>query len=198
VEWLCALELGSVPDWIQSIAVVAATAAAIRGLNTWRTQRESELAEAILTAFYRVRRAFGDVRSPLYLAGEGRTRPGDDHEPEERRRELDQYFVALERLQRYVKDFEQIDVLQFKARARFGQDAAKPFDLIRKQHTKIVVACQMVLRAATQGREIGEELRKISESATQSRSAIGQEPDEIDKAVAEAVTQVEDICRPRV
>jgi hypothetical protein len=70
--------------------------------------RRVELAEDVLTAFYRVQVVLVHVRSPLSLGNEGEQRPRRGYESESLARLRDSYYVPIARLNREAEVFAKL------------------------------------------------------------------------------------------
>lgn len=121
---------------LQSISVIvgsiAASAAVIYGVNTWRREyigkKRLDLAEEVLSLFYEARDAIAEIRSPFGYEGEGTTRKPATDEPPEQKAINDRAYVAIERYMKRQELFSKLQSMRYRYMAQFGRDAAKPFN----------------------------------------------------------------------
>jgi hypothetical protein len=111
-----------------------------RSLSDWK--RRTELAEQVLSDFYKASVIFQSARYPAF-AGEGRTRPqteGQMEDPTE-----DAIFVPLERLNKEITFLSDLHARRFRFMALFGAEAAKPFDVLSVTYNQIQIATYALL-----------------------------------------------------
>lgn len=116
---------------VQAVAVIVASVVAIFGINAWKREyvgkRRMELAEEVLAMFYEVKDVIHDIRAPFSFGGEGTTRvPGPDETPE-KKKNLDQAYITIERYKRNAELFSRLFSARYRFIAAFGSDAGKPF-----------------------------------------------------------------------
>ena len=120
----------------QSISVIvaslAASAAVIHGVTTWRREyigkKRLDLAEEVLALFYEATDAIADIRSPFGYEGEGTTRKSTPNETPEEKSINDRAYVTIERYAKRHDLFSRLHSLRYRYMAQFGKDSAKPFD----------------------------------------------------------------------
>lgn len=116
---------------LESIAVIAASAAAIWGITAWRREhvgrKRIDTAEEILEGFYEARDHIAHIRSPAGFVGEGGTRKPAEGETAEDKELLDRAYVPIERYRRYSDEFARLRRLRYRARAYWGDAGEAPF-----------------------------------------------------------------------
>jgi hypothetical protein len=159
-------------------------------------KRRFELAENLLADSYRFRDIMAFVRNGASFVGEGETRSGEDHEAEGIKRLRNMYFVPIERLEKHNEFISGLMAKEYTAKAHFGAEADKAFDLFGKSIRRVKVAAQMLIETAGQqenDRSFNEKMRNEIWSGTASISEGG---DEVGREIAEAVSLIEGFCRP--
>lgn len=131
---------------IQSICVIAASLAAIIGINTWRREIRAkmrvDLAMEVLPLFYEARDAVDAIRSPLGHEAELRavqqqaSRNGLDKRPP------NFCDVVSYRCQQARGVFSRLHSLRYRASALFGKESMKPFDEIISVRRKILISAR--------------------------------------------------------
>ncbi|NNC15235.1 hypothetical protein HJC22_05735 [Corallococcus exiguus] len=114
-----------------------------RALADWK--RQTELAEQVLSDFYRARDLFMAARSPGSFPGEGATRPQDDNESKSDAEHLNAIYAPFERLTKNNSFFADLHARRYRFMALFGTEAAQPFDLLRAAHSEIFTATEILL-----------------------------------------------------
>jgi hypothetical protein len=160
---------------LESVSVIIASLIAIAGISSWRrqiqVQKESDLAEEVLTGFFEIRDAIGAIRSPFGFEGEGKSRKRAENESEQQSEVLDKAFVIVERYQKYFEKFAKLNGQRYRIRSLFGEDYLGPFlkmdDIVRQMMISSrqlqMIWEQMERRARTHrdiDDKISEELRK--------------------------------------
>jgi hypothetical protein len=208
LDWMNSLLLAKsftpILDLIKALSVIVASVVAIYGINTWRRElrgkKEYELAEEVLSLFYRARDIIRAMRSPFAIGGEGSTRKPQDKETAKEKEVRDRAYIVMERFQREKETFDRLHALRFRFMALFGNDKEQPFrDLYGVVH-KIFVASHMLAfdwqREEFIGvaqHELGERRKRIREN----EEIFWQQPDNdpIEKRVEEIIGQVEAQCK---
>ena len=138
------MEITDFTSIIQTVAVVAAAIAAIRGLNTWRKQqigqRQFELAEEALTLAYELQGIIDWARHPVSLSSEGHDRPGRDDEPENLRSINDAYYAGISRLSQHEETFAKMRTIRMRFKAHFGDSAADTLETFVLTRNKIEIS----------------------------------------------------------
>ncbi|MCP3167373.1 hypothetical protein [Myxococcus qinghaiensis] len=114
-----------------------------RGLADWK--RQTELAEQVLSDFYRARDIFMAARSPDSFSGEGATRPKSEDESESDTRYRNAIYAPFERLTKSSSFFAELHARRYRFMALFGTEAAQAFDLLRSAHNEILFATECLL-----------------------------------------------------
>jgi hypothetical protein len=203
-----------VSDIVSAIAgvVVAAAAAATaffawRGVHAWRYQlkgqAEYELARAALSAAYRVRDAFNQVRSPFMSSGEQATALAEvdpeandlnPHSDEVRARSLAAGYQV--RWRAVASALSDLDLARVESEAMWGVDAAGCFVDLRKCAGELNAALAMYLRRE---READRYAPPTDLDEQQFRVVYGGgDADEFGDRVKSAVGVVEAFFRPKL
>lgn len=188
------------PAWITAIGSMVTGLgaglggwAALRGVNAWRIEalgrRKAELAEEVLAQFYRARDALIWARLPAEGAG------GDasaSQSPEAAARGASAMAAPIERLNQASQVFSELQASRYRFMAYFGEEAARPFDELRKVHDDVVEASSRLIRRQGKPPSTGD--------ATD-RDTIGWGPygsDQLAERLERAVRAIELICRPLI
>jgi hypothetical protein len=191
------------PAWVQAIASVATGLgaglggwAALRGVNAWRVEtvgrRKAELAEEVLTQFYRARDALIWARLPA----EGAGTDVSAHDGVDSAAQGAAMAAPIERLNQASQVFSELQASRYRFMAYFGEDAARPFDELREVHNEVLEAAARLVRA--RGQTVS-----ASDAADRDawRSTIGwgpHEQDQLAQRLDRAVRAIERICRPLI
>lgn len=185
-------------------AVVVAVLVGRWGVKRWQTERvetrQAELAEKALALMYRAPEVFDHIRSPMAYAGEGQSRPREEGETEKQQRERDSQFVPFERNNQYQEYFQRVIEIRPSIKAIFGRNKAEPLEKILEIRQKILVSAQMIGRL--NGREFfhtEEKHREHFDQVKKYQAVIWKglsDPDEIDAALAKAVSEMESTAEP--
>jgi hypothetical protein len=191
-------------NWVTAIGTLATGAgaglggwAAVRGVNAWRAEtvgrRKAELAEEVLAQFYRAKDALTWARLP---SGEGAAQsPGADG-VEGGGRGAEAMAAPIERLNQASQVFSELQASRYRFMAYFGEDAAKPFEDLRKVHNEVMEAAAQLIR--------GQDKAASAENDADRRhwrTTIGWGPHEQDRLaerLEHAVRAIERICRPLI
>lgn len=183
---------------IQTIAVVIATTVAVLGIRSWRREllgkRRSEIAEQAIVAASSVRDAFAYVRSPFGFSNEGRTRNREDDRNTDLSETLDQDFVPIERMNKFLDEFSQLKSAKLLCQAHFGEEAAEPFDELFTIRSEIIGAARFRMMISGSNRQYNE---RTNELYIQKENIIWdqQEEDEINPRIEKAVSNIEKYYR---
>jgi hypothetical protein len=186
---------------LQAASITVTAIFAILGLQAWRRQiigqRRIQVAEETLVATYKVKAAMSYIRSSMSFSGEGGSRPRDEHEAEGAARVRDTYFVPVERMQKTSGDFAEFEKMRLLCQVHFESDAAKPFDVILRARHQVAVAARMLVDTAGEQGVRGDFGQQLKGEIWEGYGSGGNpEGDPITRSVAEAVAQIEAICRP--
>jgi hypothetical protein len=181
---------------IQAAVVVVTGVVAVRGLSAWRHQmvgkRKAELAEQVLTNFYAARDVFIEVRRRGFLSGEGKSRKSNDDESNQVQLMRNTYFIAIERLVRQGELFPRLHAQRYLFRAYFGK-STKPFETIFEANNKIITSASILMDIAQY-----EDQSSLDRDSLLNEIGWGKRarPDEIDRAIDAAVSEIEVFCKP--
>lgn len=153
---------------IESISVIVAAVSVIVGVNAWRREyvgkRNLELAEEVLALFYEARDVISYIRNPFSYVGEGSTRKSDPSESLEDKQFFDRAYIVFERYNKRQELFNKIYSMRYRYSARFGQEAAEPFEELDKIMKEILDAATMLPDYwARQGREVWSSEQEFKE-----------------------------------
>lgn len=161
-----------------------------RGLADWK--RRTELAEEILTEFYKARDVFYGARRPLSSSEEGKSRKPLDGETAAQTFARNAIYVPYERLAKHVDFLSNLHAKRYRFRALFGEAAAKPFEAFLEAHNDVAFATSQLI-------EDHEEKGLDAESRKEYRKLIGwtaRADDPVARKLDDAVAAMEAICRP--
>ena len=175
--------LSAVGQLSTGMAAMVAGWAALRGLDAWRAEtvgrRKAELAEEVLAQFYRARDLMTWARFPSEGAPEG----GGASQP-------------VERLARESELFSELQASRYRFMAYFGEEAAKPFDELRRMHKEVLEAADSLARADQPG-EGASTVDRATWNATIGRGSALQQ-DELAARLDRTIREIERICRPLI
>jgi hypothetical protein len=171
--------------------------AALRGVNAWRIEalgrRKAELAEEVLAQFYRARDALVWARLPA----EGATTETPAHDTAEgAARGANAMAAPIERLNQASQVFSELQASRYRFMAYFGEDAARPFEDLRKVHNEVMEASSRLIRGQGEAGSAGG-----SSDRNTWRTTIGWGPhdhDQLADRLDRAVRAIERICRPLI
>jgi hypothetical protein len=188
-------------NWVTAIGTLATGAgaglggwAALRGVNAWRAEtvgrRKAELAEEVLAQFYQAKDAltwarlpFGDTAAQTPVAEGGG-------------RGAEAMAAPIERLNQASQVFSALQASRYRFMAYFGEEAAKPFEELRKVHNEVMEAAAQLIRGQDKARSADNDADR-----QQWRNTIGWGPHEQDRLaerLEHAVRAIERICRPLI
>lgn len=193
---------GELIGLLSNVAVFGASVAAVWGVNAWKREfkgrRDIELAEDVLCLFYRIERAIQAIRWPGSDSSEQQGRAPEQRETPAQEQARNQAYVVFKRIQEHTEVFHQMYTLRFRFMARFGRDAAKPFDEMKRIADEIWVSAKCLeelwaerLRRGEQTSAKTEVLIAERESVIRSRSA----DDQIARRVTNIIEEIERLCR---
>ncbi len=192
---------------LDSLAVIAAAAVAIYGINSWRREmkgrKEYELAEEVLSLFYEAKDKLSAIRNPLARVGEGQSRKSNPKEKPEEKESFDRAYIVSERYQKIQGTFNKLFVLQYRFIAIFGRDKAKPFDDLSEIINDILNAAKMLgfywahLTQAHLARST-EKINELIENRQKYEEIIwaGFDSDPISPKVESVINEITNICEP--
>jgi hypothetical protein len=167
----------------------------LRGLDAWRTEtvgrRRAELAEEVLTQFYRVRDIVAWARFPAHRE------PADgETEGEVATRRNAAALAPVERLASQNQVFSELQASRYRFMAHFGEEAARPFEEIRAVQEEIVHAAGQLARAG--GQPATAQAAKDQEGWAKSVGWGDLDTDALAHRLDRAIKAIEQICRPLI
>ncbi len=131
-----------------SVSLIIAVWTAIISMNTWRREyigkRDFEFTEEVLSLFYEARDAIRDIRSPVRYVGEGSSRKEAPNESQKEKEINDRAYVVVERYNKHQELFNKLYSMRYRYMARFGNNAAKPFDDLKTIEIDIFSSAEML------------------------------------------------------
>lgn len=187
--------LGNILNLLQTIAVVTAAIVAIVGIKSWRREllgkRRSEIAEQAIVTASSVKDALIYVRNPFGFKGEGQSRNRINDENENTLEILDQDFVPIERMNKFLDDFSQLKSTKLLCKAHFGDEAIESFDELLRIRSEIISAAQF--RMMISGGNGGHSERSNELYVEREKLIWDQyEKDEINPRIEKAVSDIEE------
>jgi hypothetical protein len=155
-------------------------------------KRRAEVAEKVLTEFYKVQRAFELIRSPAIWAAEVKPEEGVAQDIIEN----DGYGV-VRRLRENASFFSELEATRFTFGALFGVEAAGAYQAVIKLHNQVFHAAEAIVRYRNDDpnlpglRDFLPAMRKVAFSGR-----LAGERDLIEEEVAEVIAKVEAVCQP--
>ncbi|MEE9554132.1 MAG: hypothetical protein V3W18_07505 [candidate division Zixibacteria bacterium] len=193
---------------IQTLAIIFASLVALIGIGEWRKEirglSEFNVAFELLSSIYRFRDVISYIRSPFYVAGEGRTRQGSEGESETESKVYDRAYVVFERYYEKNEVFSNLEVLRYKSEALFESNDLSIFKDIMKVKNDILFAANNLITPwldVQKKYKLGIEIGKIRQDELDTNQAIIYEKyrakdDKIKEEVDKIVSRVEKICLP--
>lgn len=134
---------------MKDITLIIAGGVGIYNINKWRVEfigkKEMGLAEETLTLFYKAKDAISVARDPFpFFEEEGETRKKGENETVENSKKLDRAYIAIERLNYNADIFNKLYASRYRFKARFGEEATKPFEEIHWAEKEIIFASRML------------------------------------------------------
>lgn len=185
------------PEWINAagtavtgLAALVAGWAAIRGVDAWRAEivgrRKAELAEEVLSQFYRARDVLIWARLP--------DRPvGDSEEREDRERRHHSHASPIERLAQESALFSELQASRYRFMAYFGEESTRPFEQMRAIHGEVMSAAQSLIRDPDE-RAAGVERDRWEDAI----GWVDENNDVLAHRLADTLAQIEHVCRPLI
>lgn len=204
-DFLSGISLENISD----IAVIIASIAATYGILSWRKERDEftgkrniELAEEVLTLFYEAADVISSIRSPFGFGGEGSTRKASENETAEEKEIYDRAYVVIERFERHQDVFNKIRAMRYRFKARFGDEAIKPFDELHAVVNEVLFSSRKLRRHwLQQGKPMNEDrFQKHLEDMEKAEAIFweGMEDDPIKPRVTKLVETIEGICKKTI
>jgi hypothetical protein len=161
-------------------------------------EKEYELAEEVLSLFYRARDIIKAIRSPF--GGEGNTRKPRDNETPEQKKTRGRAYVVIERYQKEKETFDRLYALKFRFMALFGNDKEQPFRNLDLIVQDIFIAAYLLGHDWQREEFIGASQSALEERRNRIQRNeeifwLQAENDPIAKRVDEIIGQVETHCR---
>lgn len=198
-------------DWFnlaQTAAVIGASITALYGINSWRREMKGkkryELAEEVLTLFYKTKDVISSIRNPFGHRDEGKSRPAAPGESPEQKEARDQAYSLWERVLKNDETFNRLSAMRYRVIAIFGKKAMKPFDyldkIIGEFRTAVFMMADAFERAARpslqptkeDSKELAEQIRKYRAIYYEGLEV----PDPINEIVDKMIAEIEAICVP--
>lgn len=186
--------------WATAIGTLAAGAgaglggwAALRGVNAWRAEtvgrRKAELAEEALAQFYQAKDALTWARLPLGDAvGKAPFIGGG--------RGAEAMAAPVERLNQASQVFSALQASRYRFMAYFGEEAAKPFEELRKVHSEVMEAAGQLIRGQDTAPSAGNDADRRQWGDTIGWGS--HEQDRPAERLEHAVRDIERTCRPLI
>jgi hypothetical protein len=182
-------------DLMMGTAAWVASWAGIRGLDAWRAEavgrRKAQLAEEVLTQFYRIRDVVTWARLPTHredVVGETRGEAAD--------RRNAAAAAPVQRLAAESQVFAELQASRYRFMAYFGEEAARPFEEIRAVHAEILDAASQLVRVANQA-----DPAEASGDREQWAKSVGWgnlDTDALAQRLDRAIKAIEKVCRPLI
>jgi len=195
-----------ISNLVGNIALIIASGVAIYGINAWRREfrgkRQIELAEDALTLFYEAQNVIGALRSPLGGQEEGTSRKPQKEESPARKSARDAAYAVFERYQNRQELFNKIYSMRYQFMARFGLEAAKPFEDLRGIVNEIFGAARRLARLwATDISSLRSDQEKNQHFEKQQKyEAVFwdtyDEDDPINPKLDQVISDIEHVCKP--
>lgn len=154
-------------DWSITIGAIQAVILAFLGFAFWRiqliAQRRFAVAEEAIVAFMMASFALAWARNGASFEGEGVTRPRQENETEDERRQLDGYYTAIERLRASEQRFADLERISLLAHHHLGDDAYKAFETLGRARHKVTLSAGMLIRLARSSGAVSESTRALLE-----------------------------------
>jgi hypothetical protein len=193
-------------ELLSSISIIIASCVAIYGIGAWkreyRGKRQIELAEDALTLFYEAQNVIQAIRSPLGCQEEGTSRKPQKEETPAQKSARDSAYVVFERYQNRQELFNKIYSMRYRFMARFGLEAAKPFEDLRGIVNEIFGAARRLarlwatdissLRSDEQENQHFEKQQKYQDIFWDTYS----EDDPINPKLDQVILDIERVCKP--
>lgn len=160
-------------------------------------QKTQDLAQEILSAFYRARDSIMIIRSPFSSPAESANRVRPDGEPDGLRNIRDAYFAILARYESRRAEFADLRSKKYSAIALFGAEVDEPFNELDSALHSIITSASLLVELSSEysdGALSSESRRKMEADIWRHSSR----EDAIGNQVDCAIRLIEDICRPIV
>ena len=158
--------------------------------------RKSEVAEKALTDFYRAKRAFEVIRSPMIWASEMVHEDGVEDDVIR-----NEGYGVIRRMRGYSSLFSELEATRYTFGALFGQESTAPFDSIIRVYNRVSHAAESLLKnrhisGGLGDPSFGREMRRQAFSSFQLDQNGNEIPDDLAIDISSAVAKIEAICRP--
>ncbi len=202
IDWTSA---GSMLQGVGTWAGVGAVVwGAFLGARTWKEQKAAErrlqMAEQILTATHKGRRALSYIRSIMIWGhelseAEKKLQSDDswDHQTENRKKRLITAQALLNRINRTRDEMTALDDCLPMARALFSGELEKAIERLRHQFWIVQVDIESYV---DDDGEVDPEFTKKIRRGMYDVKARQDETNEVSDTIAEAVRAIEEICEP--
>jgi hypothetical protein len=190
--------------FLNVVAIGVATWVAWRSVRDWRAERldarQAEVAEQALILAYQVQEVFPRIRSIVGFSDEGSTRKPEPNESPDEKRQRDNAFVPIERIQKEALFFEQVAEIRPRVDAVFGKGHAKPFHEFLSIRWEIIGAAHNLSGLSRRRYFPTEEEREAHRAEMSKFEAIiwrlpsGEDP--LEKRLVDAVAEIETFAGP--
>lgn len=191
-----------------AVGSIGTLTVAIVGLTQWRREfvgkRDTELCEEALDKFYQAQEAIRWMRSPISFSSE---MPDRDYRPGEgdpEQEAKDKASVLFYRYEQNKELFSSIHALRYRFMARFGREAGEPFEELHRSLHRLFGAARVLSHLWARrpdhfrtDEQRQEHFRKVQEKEELFWST-GDDDDELEKEVAQALEKLEVHCRQRI
>ncbi len=200
----CVLSPEYIGAFANSVTALAASFAAWhawKSLSSWRDEsvgrRKVELAEKVLSSFYQASDVISSIRSPFSRPNvESSDRYRDEDENDEDRRQLDNHYVPIARMNTHREFFGDLFALKYQMKAVFGPEVEEPFATLNAIIQEIRAAAAVQMRWVRRRGEPDQNLQDEWEKIIWEGYVETGEEDEIRARVQTAVDTIEKLCSP--
>ena len=175
---------------------------AVYGLRTWRQQlvgkRRFEVAEQAVLAANRVKEGLASIRTDASMSGEADDRKPGDGETSQQRRMLDRYFIPLKRSQDANEHFAELAKCRLLCATHFGPQTKAPFEKLFAARNRVIAGAQTLTGLVMQVGHPDNDPQQHFPSLHKMVWGLGDANDADAVAIQEAVTEIENFCRPHL
>jgi len=174
---------------------------AIYAVSAWRRdflgRRRIELAEEVLSLFYKARDVILAIRSPGSFGEETQDRKPEPGENDDQRRARDLSFLFGHRYNQHIDLFSKIQATRYQFMARFGTGSVQPFNDIHAVIVQLLVAAR-TLYSLTQFLQTGLTTQSTLDGVAKCKADLFGvvEPDPIRVKVDKIISDIEAITLP--
>ncbi|HXP74311.1 MAG TPA: hypothetical protein VN823_09205 [Stellaceae bacterium] len=189
-------------QWINALPSLLTAGLAVYAVTAWRRdfigRRRIELAEEVLSLFYKARDAISAIRNIAGFSSESKERQPEPDENSEQKRLRDAAFIAIERYKQNSDTFNRLHALRYQFMARFGTETVQAFDGLHQVTVEIIVGARQLQRLSARagGPQTRPEIEKSIEQAEARILQGSAEEDPVSPKVDAMISQIEAITRP--